>query len=68
MEKKQWIICAIVLSVLILGIAGYLLIDLVTPKVGLCMAGTDSDIEAMLKGALKKAGYTVLIEKGEAGH
>jgi len=65
MKKFRLLICAIVLSVLILGIGGYLLIDLVTPKVGLCLAGADRDMEEMLEVALKRAGYTVLIQNGE---
>ncbi len=65
MKKFHLIICAIVLSVVIMGIGGYMLIDAVTPKVGLCLAGADSDMEDMLRDGLKRAGYTVLIEKGE---
>ena len=65
MKKIHWSIWAIILSVLIMGIVGYLLIDLVTPKVGLCLADVDSEIEEKLQSALKKAGYTVLVECGE---
>ncbi len=65
MKKIHWSIWAIILSTLIMGIVGYLLIDLVTPKIGLCLAGADSEMEELLQSALKKAGYTVLIENGE---
>ncbi len=65
MKKFHVLICAIVLSVVIIGIGGYLLIDAVTPKVGLCLANADSEMEEMLQSALKKAGYTVLIQNGE---
>ena len=64
MKRFHWIIVALVLSVLIMGIGGYMLIDLVTPKVGLCLANADSEMEAMLRDGLKLAGYTVLMENG----
>ena len=42
-----------------------MLIDAVTPKVGLCLANAGSEMEEMLQSTLKKAGYTVLIQNGE---
>ncbi len=65
MKKKQWIICAIVLSVIVLGVAGYFLIDLFTPNVGLCLVGEDSQY-GIVQTALEKAGFTVLTDAGES--
>ena len=65
MKKLHLLICAIVLSVLILGVGGGLLIDAVTPKVGLCLAGTDEEYGLMLQEALEKVGCTVLVADGE---
>jgi methyl-galactoside transport system substrate-binding protein len=65
MKKFHLLICAIILSVVIIGIGGYMLIDAVTPKVGLCLANAGSGMEEMLQVSLKKAGYTVLIPNGE---
>ncbi len=65
MKKLHRIVCAIVLAVVILGVVGYFLIDLVTPKVGLSLAGADSRYHTILQTALEKAGFTVLTDTGE---
>lgn len=65
MKKLHWIICAIVLAVAVLGVAGYFLIDIFTPKVGLSLAGPGSGYHTVLQAALERAGFTVLTDAGE---
>ena len=62
--RRKLLICG-VLVVLIMGLAGYFTKGILTPKVGLCLSGSDSKIEKDLRNKLVRAGYTVLSRNGE---
>lgn len=62
MRKKQWLIGAAAVAVLLLGVAIYFIISLFTPKVGLCLSGENSTYA----DALENAGYKVLVRDDPA--
>lgn len=62
--RRKLLICAI-LVILFMGLAGYFTKGILAPKVGLCLSGSDSNLEKDLRKELVLAGCSVLSRQGE---
>ena len=62
--RRKLLICAI-LVVLVMALAGYFTKGILSPKVGLCLSGSNSELEKGLRDEMALAGCTVLSRDGE---